>query len=84
MTTKARAALQRKIVQLERNAVAMERFYHELQGAAPSARTTRHLRANRKAVEALVRDLHTARKRLGIRPTDTDLLPPDSRVHASR
>lgn len=84
MTTKARAALQRKIVQLERNAFAMERFYHELQAGEPSARTTRHLRANRKAADEMVRDLQTARKRLGIRPTDTDTPPPGSHVHASR
>lgn len=78
MTTKARAALQRKMVRLERNAVAIERFYQELQASPPSARTTRHLRANRKAAVTLARDLQAARERLGIHPAGT--VPPDSRV----
>lgn len=82
MTIKARAALQQKIVRLEISAVMTERFYQELQAEAPSARTVRHLRTNRKLAASLASELDASRKKLGARPTGA--VPPDSPVHASR
>lgn len=60
----------RQLARLERAAVILDRFHLELHAFAPSARTTRLLRANRHAAEALQLRMEKARLKCADAPAE--------------